>query len=132
IMMPSELMNAWLERLKKLRSRMDKSERANRQELYKEHHRKKLNPKERIRQELKREEAEKLLARQKAEENNERKRFWKYFAESVEKWKKKQEKKLKRSDVAFTASVVTAADGEVVSIDAESRFYRDAQFFTIS
>ncbi|RIB05327.1 SYF2 splicing factor-domain-containing protein [Gigaspora rosea] len=160
---PNELMSARLERLKKLRTRMDESERANRLELYEEHTRKKINPKEKIRQERKRVEAEKLLARQEAEENDEdyeRKKFWDYSAESVEKWEKKQEKKLKRSDVAFTdynqvarkkykrmindftpdlnaynekkakamalASVVTTEDGEVISIDSESRFYRDA------
>ena len=35
-------------------------------------------------------------------EDHERSQFWGYSAESVEKWEKKQEKKAKKSDVAFT------------------------------
>ncbi|CAG8492907.1 6949_t:CDS:2 [Acaulospora morrowiae] len=160
---PVEKMKSRFEHLQKLRSRKDEAEQANRQELYDEHQRKKINPRDKIRQERKREEAEKLLARQEAEEKGEdyeRKQFWNYSVESVEKWEKKQEKKLKRSDIAFTdynqvahkkykrmindftpdlasynakketarasASLVTTEDGEVVPIDAESSFYRDA------
>lgn len=42
----------------------DEGESANRKEVYEEHQRKKTNPRELIRQERKREEAEKLLAKQ--------------------------------------------------------------------
>ncbi|KAG9303740.1 hypothetical protein G9A89_018637 [Geosiphon pyriformis] len=146
-----------------LRKRKDDSAQANRKELYAEHQRSKINPKEDIRRERKREEAEKLMTQKEAEKNGEdweRKNFWKYSAESVEKWEEKQEKKAKRAEIGFTdynqvaekkynrlinefkpnlaayneqkaaalasASLVTTEDGELVRIDAESSFYRDA------
>ncbi|CAG8533218.1 6812_t:CDS:2 [Funneliformis caledonium] len=158
-----EEVRARMEKFKKLRSRMDEGETANRKEVFEEHQRKKTNPKEIIKQERKREEAEKLLAKQQAEERGEdyeRSKFWEYSAESVEKWEKKQEKKAKKSDVAFTdynqvahkkykrqinelkpdlvtykeqkaaavasSSLVTTEDGQIVSVDTESNFYRDA------
>ncbi|CAJ0835930.1 13444_t:CDS:2 [Entrophospora sp. SA101] len=152
-----------LERLKQLRLRKDDAEQANRKDLYEEHQRKKTNPKELIHIQRLREEAEKLQERQEAIENGEdyeRKKFWEYSAEAVEKWEKKQQKKLKRSNIAFTdynqvaqkkykrmineftpditgynekkalamasASQITTADGEVVVVDADSSFFRDA------
>ncbi|CAI2177201.1 17283_t:CDS:2 [Funneliformis geosporum] len=158
-----EEVKAKMEKFKKLRSRLDEGESANRKEVFEEHQRKKTNPKEIIKQERKREEAEKLLAKQQAEERGEdyeRSKFWEYSAESVEKWEKKQEKKAKKSDVAFTdynqvahkkykrqinelkpdlltykeqkaaavasSSLITTEDGQIVSVDTESNFYRDA------
>ncbi|GBC08335.1 hypothetical protein RclHR1_08030012 [Rhizophagus clarus] len=158
-----EEFKAKMERFNKLRSRQDEGESANRKEVYEEHQRKKTNPRELIRQERKREGAEKLLAKQQAEERGEdyeRSKFWEYSIESVEKWEKKQEKKAKKSDVAFTdynqvahktykkqinelkpdlvayneqkaaamasSSLVKTEDGQIVSVDTESSFYRDA------
>ncbi|CAB4409170.1 unnamed protein product [Rhizophagus irregularis] len=152
-----------MDKFNKLRNRMDEGESANRKEVYEEHQRKKTNPRELMRQERKREEAEKLLAKQQAEERGEdyeRSRFWEYSIESVEKWEKKQEKKAKKSDVAFTdynqvatkkykkqinelkpdlaayneqkaaaiasSSLIKAEDGQIVPVDTESSFYRDA------
>ncbi|RIA96429.1 SYF2 splicing factor-domain-containing protein [Glomus cerebriforme] len=157
-----EEIKARMEKFSKLRSRLDEGESANRKEVYEEHQRKKTNPKEIIRQERKREEAEKLLAKQQAEERGEdyeRSKFWEYSIESVEKWEKKQEKKAKKSDVAFTdynqvahkkykkqinelkpdivtyneqkaaamasSSLIATEDGQIVSVDTESTFYRD-------
>ncbi|ORY08318.1 SYF2-domain-containing protein [Basidiobolus meristosporus CBS 931.73] len=93
------------EKLKALRQRLSDSTKANRQDLYAEHQRNKTNPKEEARNERKKAEAERLLARKEATENGEdyeRKRFWDYSVERVENWEKKQEKKAKRADTAFT------------------------------
>ncbi|GET02785.1 SYF2-domain-containing protein [Rhizophagus clarus] len=150
-----EKMKARIDCLQRLRKRSDDALQANRHEVYEEFQRKKTNP---IQQERKR-EAEKLLAKQEAQvrgENYERKRFWGYSAESVEKWEKKQEKKAKRSNTGFTdfnqvahkkykkqinelkpdleaydekkiaTTLTTTKDGKVVCIDTESSFYRDA------
>ncbi|RIA94678.1 SYF2 splicing factor-domain-containing protein [Glomus cerebriforme] len=150
-----EKMKARIDCLQKLRKRSDDALQANRQEVYEEFQRKKTNP---IRQERKR-EAEKLLAKQEAQirgENYERKRFWDYSAESVEKWEKKQEKKAKKANTGFTdfnqvahkkykkqinelrpdlvaydeqkiaTTLTTIENGKVVYIDTESSFYRDA------
>ncbi|KAK9767524.1 Pre-mRNA-splicing factor SYF2 [Basidiobolus ranarum] len=100
-----ENLRAKYEKLKTLRQRLSDSTKANRQDLYAEHQRNKINPKEEARNERKKTEAERLLARKEATDNGEdyeRTRFWEYSAERVEKWEKKQEKKAKRADTAFT------------------------------
>ncbi|RHZ44456.1 hypothetical protein Glove_724g5 [Diversispora epigaea] len=101
----SEIMKKRFDTLQKLRERRDQAEQINRKETYEEHQRKKINTKETIRNDRKREEAEKLLARKEAEEKGEdyeRKQFWNYSVEEVEKWEKKQERKHKHADIEFT------------------------------
>lgn len=97
-----------LDRLKKLedlRKRMQESSKANRLDVFAEHQRNNSNPKFLAKMEKKRLEAERLQERMNAEERGEdyeRKRFWEYSAESVEKWEEKQEEKRIKSDIAFT------------------------------
>lgn len=94
-----------LKKLVDLRKRMRESSKANRLDLFAEHQRNNSNPKFLAKMNKKRVEAERLQDRMDAEERGEdyeRKRFWEYSAESVEKWEEKQEEKKKKSDIAFT------------------------------
>ncbi|RGB27549.1 SYF2 splicing factor-domain-containing protein [Rhizophagus diaphanus] len=150
-----EKIQARIDCLQRLRKRSDDALQANRHEVYEEFQRKKTNPihQERKREAEKLLAKQEAQVRG---ENYERKRFWSYSAESVEKWEKKQEKKAKRSNTGFTdfnqvahkkykkqinefkpdleaydeqkiaTTLTTTKDGEIIYIDTESSFYRDA------
>ncbi|KAF9579557.1 hypothetical protein BGW38_004137 [Lunasporangiospora selenospora] len=94
-----------LAKLKGLRQQMNASKAANRADLMAEHQRSKVNPREGLKKERAREEAEKLLGKQTMEEagqDYERAQFWGYSAESVERWNEKEDAKRARMDNRFT------------------------------
>ncbi|KAI8990157.1 SYF2 splicing factor-domain-containing protein, partial [Pilobolus umbonatus] len=77
----------------------------NRRDRNLEFQRSKENPKLDVKLERKKEEALKLLEKQEAEEKGEdyeRKQFWKYSAESIDRWEKKMAKKAKLANNGFT------------------------------
>ncbi|CAG8558020.1 8240_t:CDS:1 [Ambispora leptoticha] len=101
----ADALKARLEKLAELRKLKDEAIQENRKELYAEHQRSKTNPREETKRERKRNEAEKLLARQEAEKKGEdwqRKNFWDISIEDAEKWEEKQEKKASRANTGFT------------------------------
>jgi len=70
-----------------------------------EHQKLKTNPRDELKREKARQEAEKLMEKrdlEEAGEDYERSQFWGYSAESVERWNEKQEAKKNRMDNKFT------------------------------
>ncbi|KAJ3111911.1 hypothetical protein HDU96_005167 [Phlyctochytrium bullatum] len=98
-----------LKELSRLRS-MSKED--NRKEVYTEFQSVKRNPKDDIRAERKKREAEILAKRQEAEETGtdyERSRFMNYSVQDVERYEKKLKQKSKRADTGFTDYTQAAA-----------------------
>ncbi|KAJ1961590.1 pre-mRNA-splicing factor SYF2 [Dimargaris xerosporica] len=90
-------------KLKELRARMTQSSRDNRLDVYSEFQRQKTDPRAEARQGRARREAEILQARQEAADKGidyERRRFWDYSVDAVEKWNAKQEAKKTREEQA--------------------------------
>ncbi|KAG0046803.1 hypothetical protein BGZ83_008018 [Gryganskiella cystojenkinii] len=78
---------------------------ANRKDLMDEHQKTRSNPREELKKEKAREEAQKLIEKRDLEEagkDYERSQYWGYSAESVERWNEKQEAKKNRMDNKFT------------------------------
>lgn len=72
-----------------------------------EHQKLKTNPRDELKREKARQEAEKLMEKrdlEEAGEDYERSQFWGYSAESVERWNEKQEAKKNRMDNKFTGN----------------------------
>ncbi|KAJ3045509.1 hypothetical protein HDV00_009163 [Rhizophlyctis rosea] len=108
---PSKLA-AQMERLAKLKAMRSESQQANRNEVKIEHRKTFDNPKEAIRNEKRRKEAEILLMRQEVESQGidyERARAMEYSVESVERWDRKQREKAKRVEGGFTDANQMAA-----------------------
>ncbi|KAF9437815.1 hypothetical protein BGZ76_010979 [Entomortierella beljakovae] len=94
-----------MEKLKGLRQKLNASKQENRTALMTEHQKSKVNKKEEFKKERAREDAEKLMAKQEADEageDYERSQFWGYSVESVERWNEKQDAKKFRMDNKFT------------------------------
>ncbi|KAH8556874.1 SYF2 splicing factor-domain-containing protein [Umbelopsis sp. PMI_123] len=118
----SSAMAARFKKLQELkRRRATEVEEGNRRDRNLEFQRSKENPRLEKRSERKREEAEKLLEKQEAQdrgEDYERKQFWKYSAESVEAWEKKIAKKAKNAETGF-ADYTQAAHKKYKKLIAE-------------
>lgn len=94
-----------LAQLKQLKARLSQSTKDNRADVIAEDAKRKTNPRDELRFQRKKAEAEKLLARKDAEDNGEdyrRLQYWNYSAEDAARWEKAQEKKAKRANNAFT------------------------------
>ncbi|KAI9008571.1 SYF2 splicing factor-domain-containing protein [Hyaloraphidium curvatum] len=107
-----EKTKARLAKLAQLRAKIDESAKANRQDVYAEHQKKKENPREILRAARKREQAEYLLGKKTAEEDGvdfERKEMLKYSAEDVERWEQKRKEKAERAETGFTDYAQIAA-----------------------
>ncbi|OLL25424.1 Pre-mRNA-splicing factor syf2 [Neolecta irregularis DAH-3] len=156
--------NNRLEKLKQLRSRMLQSAKDNRQAVYSEHQRLKVDPRLESRLERQKGEAELKLAKQdalEAGEDFERKRAWDWSIEESQAWDKKMEKKKRmiegalfsdytqesnkaykremkrfkpdivnyereRAEALSKGQIVINGEGELMAIDADRNFYRDA------
>ncbi|KAJ3129891.1 hypothetical protein HK098_007645 [Nowakowskiella sp. JEL0407] len=101
----SEKALSWKDKLEKLSKLRVESRSSNKQEVIAEHRMKNENPKELIRHERKRKEAEMLLAESKAQEEGDdimRIKAYEWSAEEVEQWEEKQKEKAARVDKGFT------------------------------
>ncbi|KAJ1982092.1 pre-mRNA-splicing factor SYF2 [Dimargaris verticillata] len=100
---PATTMHDRAAKLEELRARMTQSSRDSRMDVYSEFQRQKSDPRAEARQDRARREAEILQARQEAMDQGvdyERRRFWGYSVEAVEKWNAKQEAKKSREEQA--------------------------------
>ncbi|KAJ3278106.1 hypothetical protein HK104_002645 [Borealophlyctis nickersoniae] len=108
----SSKLAAQLARLEKLKSLRSQAQKLNHNEVKSEHRRSKDNPREAIRNEKKKKEAETLLVKQTADlagQDYERLRSMEYTAEAVERYEKKQREKEKRIASGFTDYAQVAA-----------------------